>query len=71
MDTSITTISVVSYINSIPFVYGLEKLNQQGIIISKDIPSECATKLIDGRVDIGLIPVAMISKVPKIGRAHV
>ena len=64
MDTSITTISVVSYINSIPFVYGLEKLNQQGIIISKDIPSECATKLIDGRVDIGLIPVAMISKVP-------
>jgi chorismate dehydratase len=57
-------ISVVSYLNSIPFVYGLEKAANKQLAISKDIPSECASKLIDGRVDIGLIPIAMINKVP-------
>ena len=57
-------ISVVSYLNSIPFVNGLEKAINEQLVISKDIPSECASKLIDGRVDIGLIPIAMINKVP-------
>jgi chorismate dehydratase len=56
-------ISVVSYLNSIPFVNGLEKAFNEQLVISKDIPSECAAKLIDGRVDIGLIPIAMINKV--------
>jgi chorismate dehydratase len=57
-------ISVVSYLNSIPFVNGLEKNPNNELIVSKDIPSECASKLIDGSVDIGLIPIAMIHKVP-------
>jgi len=57
-------ISVVSYLNSIPFVFGLEKTSNEQLEITKDIPSECASKLIDGSVDIGLIPIAMISNVP-------
>lgn len=54
-------ISVVSYLNSKPFLYGL---NHSGMIneidLQLDIPSVCAQKLIDGKVDIGLIPVAVL-----------
>lgn len=64
MEKDKVKISVVSYLNSIPFVYGLENAENEQLVISKDIPSECAAKLIDGRVDIGLIPIAMINKVP-------
>lgn len=32
--------------------------------ISEDIPSECARKLINGEVDLGLIPIATLPKVP-------
>ena len=59
-------ISAVSYLNTLPFHFGLENsdsLNQR-IILSKDIPSVCADKLIKEEVDIGLIPVAAINKIP-------
>lgn len=52
-------ISAVSYTNTKPFIYGLQ---HTGIIkkieLSLDTPSDCAQKLIDDVVDIGLIPVA-------------
>jgi len=58
-------ISVVSYLNSLPFVYGLEHHPiREKIILEKDIPSECAAKLIDDRADIGLIPVAALPLLP-------
>ena len=57
-------VSVVSYINSTPFVFGLENSTNDNLIISKDIPSICAEKLISGQVDIGLIPIAMMKQVP-------
>ena len=54
-------VSAVSYTNSKPFVYGLM---HSGILdridLSLDIPSECANKLIDNQVDIGLVPVAAL-----------
>lgn len=56
-------ISVVSYLNSKPFIYGLNhSLVINNIDLQLDIPSVCAQKLIDGRVDLGLIPVAVIPK---------
>ena len=58
-------VSAVSYTNSKPFVYGLmhsDILNK--IDLRLDIPSECATKLIDNQVDIGLIPVAALLQIP-------
>ncbi|AMP98619.1 Radical SAM domain-containing protein [Pedobacter cryoconitis] len=58
-------ISAVAYTNTKPFIYGInhsEVLNQ--IDLSLDIPSDCAAKLIDGTVDLGLIPVAAIPQVP-------
>ncbi|QNK64490.1 menaquinone biosynthesis protein [Pedobacter sp. PAMC26386] len=58
-------ISAVAYTNTKPFIYGI---NHSGLInqidLSLDIPSDCAAKLIDGTVDVGLIPVAAIPHVP-------
>ncbi len=59
-------ISAVSYTNTKPFLFGIEHseiINK--IDLSLDIPSDCAAKLINGQVDIGLIPVAAIPFVPQ------
>ncbi|MCF6183776.1 MAG: menaquinone biosynthesis protein [Bacteroidales bacterium] len=57
-------ISAVSYLNTLPFIYGIEndKSLMLQIDLQKDIPSVCADKLLNDEVDIGLIPVAEISK---------
>ncbi len=58
-------ISAVSYLNTIPFIYGLknhEILDQ--IELTLDNPSVCAEKLIKDKADIGLVPVAIL---PQIG----
>ncbi|MBL0070840.1 MAG: menaquinone biosynthesis protein [Bacteroidetes bacterium] len=58
-------VSCVSYLNSIPFVSGLRVLEDENLIkLSLDTPADCATKLIRGEVDLGLIPVATIPLVP-------
>ncbi len=57
-------LSVVSYLNTIPFVYGLQQAgfgNQ--LDMSLDIPSACAEKLIDGKVDIGLVPIVVLKQI--------
>ncbi len=57
-------ISAVSYSNTIPFVYGLLHSDViTDIDLSLDVPSDCADKLIQGEVDVGLIPVAEIQNV--------
>jgi chorismate dehydratase len=54
-------VSVVSYSNSAPFVYGLLNSDIIGDInLSLDIPSVCADKVINGLADIGLIPTVEI-----------
>jgi chorismate dehydratase len=59
-------ISAVSYTNTKPFLYGI---NHTDIIneidLSLDMPSDCAQKLIDNKVDIGLIPVAATLNLPE------
>ncbi|MGY4384323.1 chorismate dehydratase [Pedobacter sp. UYP24] len=58
-------ISAVAYTNTKPFIYGISHSDiASKIELSLDIPSDCAAKLIDGQVDIGLIPVAAIPNVP-------
>jgi chorismate dehydratase len=58
-------ISAVSYTNTKPFIYGIERDDVlQQIDLSLDIPSDCAAKVISGQVDIGLMPVAAIPLVP-------
>jgi len=54
-------ISAVKYANTYPFIYGL---NESGfankVILETDHPADCSAKLITGKVDIGLIPVASL-----------
>jgi chorismate dehydratase len=54
-------ISAVKYANTYPFIYGLTESGfDKKVILETDHPSLCAEKLISGRVDIGLIPVASL-----------
>ena len=58
-------ISAVSYTNTKPFIYGIEHSSvRDQINLSLDVPADCAMKLIENKVDIGLIPVAAIPLVP-------
>lgn len=62
-------VSAVSYLNTKPFLYGLFQSGMdQKLSLSLDIPSECARKLIEGEVELGLVPVAAI---PQLGAAQV
>jgi chorismate dehydratase len=56
-------ISLVSYLNSRPFLYGLEHYKlQTELDLALDIPSVCARKLMEGEVDLGLVPIAILPK---------
>jgi len=59
-------VSAVSYTNTLPFIFGLENSSiKEKIDLSLDIPSHCAKKLLEGKADIGLIPVAAILDLPE------
>jgi chorismate dehydratase len=50
-------ISAVSYLNAIPFVYGIMKSGfLENFRLDLDVPSICAEKLKSGEVDIALVP---------------
>ena len=62
-------VSAVSYLNTLPLIYGLTHSKiMQKISLSLDNPSACAQKLIDNEVDLGLIPIATL---PQISNAHI
>ncbi len=54
-------IGAVSYLNTRPFILGME---QSGLIeqieLKKDYPAQIAQALLEDRIDIGLVPVAVI-----------
>ncbi len=55
-------VSLISYLNSRPFLYGLENSPiKDGINIFLDIPSRTAEKIATNRTDIGLIPVGALA----------
>jgi chorismate dehydratase len=54
-------ISAVKYANTYPFIYGLTESGfYKEVILETDHPADCAAKLINNTVDIGLIPVAAL-----------
>ncbi len=64
-------ISVVSYLNSKPFLYGIENslsLKKHDYILETDLPATCAQKLLSGQVDLGLVPVIII---PDLKESHI
>lgn len=56
-------LTAVSYLNTKPFMYGLFQSGLDSELeIHKDIPAVCADKLIQGEVDLALIPVAALAQ---------
>jgi chorismate dehydratase len=56
-------ISAVSYLNTAPFIYGItesELISPSEFELKRDIPSVCASRLISGDADIGIVPVAVL-----------
>jgi chorismate dehydratase len=54
-------ISAVKYANTYPFIFGLKKSGlDKSVILETDHPADCAIKLISGKADIGLVPVASL-----------
>jgi chorismate dehydratase len=63
------TISAVSYLNTKPFLHGLEQSQiYSNIILKEHHPAQCAIDLLDDRIDIGLVPVAII---PLLSNPHI
>ena len=63
-------VGAVSYLNTKPLLYGItrdEKLGQQ-IDLVEEYPSKIAGMLVDGTIDVGLVPVAII---PKLAEWHI
>ena len=47
------SVSIVNYLNTLPFVYGINNFSiQSKFDLQFDIPSVCADKLIHNKVDI-------------------
>jgi chorismate dehydratase len=62
-------ISAVKYANTYPFIFGLTETGfDKKVILTTDHPADCAEKLISGKVDIGLIPVAAL---PLMKESHI
>ncbi len=61
-------IGAVSYLNTRPLLFGLEQSNlMQNIELVKAYPAKIAQDLIDGTIDMGLVPVAIT---PLLKEAH-
>lgn len=66
MENQKIKVAAVSYLNTKPLLYGLQHLPiRDEIALSVDYPSKIGQQLIDNEVDIGLIPVALIPKLPE------
>jgi len=62
-------VSVISYLNTIPFVYGLLNHSVSGSIELKyATPAQAANDLLEGKTDIGIIPSAII---PSLGKENI
>ena len=62
-------IGAVSYLNTKPLLYGLQHESiREKIDISLDYPSQIAAKLLDDKIDVGLVPVAII---PRLKEYHI
>lgn len=62
-------ISAVSYLNTKPFLYGIEQATiRSNIHLTQNNPAQCAIDLLNNKIDIGLVPVAII---PLLSNPHI
>lgn len=58
-------ISAVSYTNTLPFLQGIKaSAIMDKIDLRVDVPAECARKLIADEVDLGIVPIAALTRIP-------
>ncbi|MFI3332646.1 MAG: menaquinone biosynthesis protein [Rikenellaceae bacterium] len=57
-------IAAVSYLNTIPFIYGIEHEGNFSADLLLLNPAECAKAFADGSVDIALVPAATVPTLP-------
>ena len=56
-------VGAVSYLNTKPLIYGLEKgMMKDEILLEMDYPARVASRLLEDSIDIGLVPVAIIPR---------
>ena len=59
-------IGAVSYLNTKPLLYGLERSSiKEDIILSTAYPAQLAAALKEQTIDLALLPVAAISSIPQ------
>lgn len=59
-------VGIVSYLNTRPLIYGLQRLPiKNEIELIEAYPASLAEKLKKGEIDLGLVPVAIISQLPQ------
>ncbi len=57
-------IAAVSYLNTIPFIYGIEHEGNFSADLLLLNPAECAEAFASGQVDIALVPAAVVPTLP-------
>ena len=60
----IPKITAVSYLNTIPFVYGLKHADNLRAELTLAPPADCARNFIEGKADIALLPAAVVPTLP-------
>lgn len=59
-------ISAISYLNTMPFVYGLQNSEVANHIeLTLNYPAECAAMLKEDKTDLGIVPVATVPDFPE------
>lgn len=62
-------VAAVSYLNTKPLLYGLQRFPvKDELILTVDHPARIGAQLVEGEVDLGLIPVALI---PQMKEHHI
>ncbi len=68
MDNSIR-VGAVSYLNTKPLLYGIRRSEWMNrMVLLEDYPARIAGMLMEGSIDVGLVPVAII---PRLKEAHI
>jgi chorismate dehydratase len=58
-------VSLISYLNTSPFVYGLKHSEvSEYIDIRYDTPADCAVRLLNRDADLGIVPSATLTSLP-------
>ena len=66
----IPTITAVSHLNTIPFVYGLKHADNLRADLLLAPPAECAKNYIEGKADIALLPAAVVPELKQSAMAR-